>query len=233
MVANAAIGLRLAEGLRDKLAAHANLNHRSLNGEITARLEASFRSEARVAQELFDAIALPRVVRMTSSSTSADRTRILNAARHLPIERAVFAAKANDLNKAVLVLILETPRVTFLLDGSWINMARSPREAEVQEIFQGLDRLGVLDNAEYCTHLVDDTSELPPEQALERIAKTGHLAPLSNLADFLRVLAQHEFFDPADYRATAAEGRRHPPGRSDIDKPDPAAKTEFTGGRAP
>jgi hypothetical protein len=223
------IGLRVSEGLRDKLATQANLNHRSLNGEITARLEASFRSEARVAQELFDAIALPRVVRMTSSNTNADKTRILNAARHLPIERAVFAAKANDLNKAVLVLILETPRVTFLLDGSWINMARSSREAEVQEIFQGLDRLGVLDNAEYCSHLVDDTSQLPPEQALEQIAKTGHLAPLRNLADYLRVLAQHEYFDPADYRATASEGR-HPPGRSDVS--DLAKKAERLGGQA-
>jgi hypothetical protein len=195
------IGLRLSEGLRDKLASHAAINKRSLNGEVAARLEASFRSEARVAQELFDLIALPRVARMASSSTSADVTRILSAARHLPIERAIFAAKANELNNAVLVLVLETPRVTFLLDGSWINMSRTPREREVQEVFRCFDRLGVLDNAEYCSKLVEDTTQLPPEQALEQIAKTGAVKPLKILADFLRVLAQHEHFDPETFRA--------------------------------
>lgn len=195
------IGLRIPESLRDKLASQASLNHRSLNSEITARLDASVTVDARVARELFDAIALPRVVRMRSSSTGADLMRILNVARHLPVQRLIFAAKPNDLNTAVLVLIIETPAVTFVLDETWLNMARRLREMEMRDLFQGLDRLGLLNDAEYCPDLVEDTAALSPEQAVERIAKTGRIQRLSNLADYLRVLAQHEHFDASSYRA--------------------------------
>jgi hypothetical protein len=197
------LGLRLPAPLRDKLSLRAELSNRSMNGEIVNRLEASFRSDTRVADDLFDCLDLPRIVRMKASSTSGDVTRILNVARHLVIQRTIFAAKANALNNAVLVLILESPRVTFVLDGSWINMAREHREKEVQAVFQGFDRLGLLDSADYCAQLVPETSGLPPDEALSAIAKAGHIKPLKNLADYLRVLAQHEYFDPANYRASA------------------------------
>lgn len=196
------IGLRIPESLRDKLASQASLNQRSLNSEITARLDASLSVDARVARELFDAIALPRVVRMKSSSTSADVMRILNVARHLPVQRLIFAAKPNELNTALLVLIIETPAATFVVDDTWLNMARRPREMEVQELFQGFDRLGLVNDAEYCPDLVEDTAALSPEEAVERIAKTGRIRRLSNPADYLRVLAQHEHFDVSNYRAT-------------------------------
>lgn len=121
-------------------------------------------------------------------------------AEQLGAESLLLGARADKLNNAVLVAILETPYVRCLMDSTLINMARDPRIGEVQQLFQHFDQLGLLDKACACTVLVPSTSTLPVEEAIETIARDGKPKPLE-LQSYLNLLAQRwEVQDTRPYR---------------------------------
>lgn len=103
----------------------------------------------------------------------------------------------------MLVAVIETPSVTLLMDCTWLNMARDPRIAEIEALFQRWDAMGLLDTARYCTKLVPETCNLAAEEALGVIVDEGKPAPL-DLPQFLKLLSHHGFFDLAKFRAPAA-----------------------------
>jgi len=191
----------MSDQMRRRLELSAVENHRSLSGEITARLDESVSGSAF--EELMTACRLPRFVRLPSSNTLADVRRICSIVQATEVDHVVLAAKADAMNAAVLVMTISTAERVFVVDDSMVNMARPPRETEVQDLMQTLDRRGVLENASYRAELVADTSGLSVEEAAASIAHSQEVAPLHDLADYLAVLSQHGIFDVEQFRAQA------------------------------
>ena len=199
MTDSSSIGIRLHESLKDKITKYAKRHSRSINAEIVYRLEESFRPIANIFDELFESLDGDKVLRMRSTSTQADVRRILNVVRHLGIDRIIFGARRDHLNNAVMVFIAQTPGVTLLLDHTDINMARNPREIEVQDVFRELDKLGYLSQIDFCSEYLPETSENTPAEAIKIIVTEGAIKKLSNLNDYLKLLSVHPHYDPNDY----------------------------------
>ncbi len=181
--------VRLPEPLRNRLAEQAARRDVSFNAEVVRRLQASFGPSASTVERAFEALNLPKAIRMNSSSTTADCMRLITVAEQLGAQSLLLGAKANDLNNAVLVAVIETPQALCVMDSTWINIARPPRQSEVEQLFQRFDSLGLLDHARACTVLVPDTSKLPAVEAAETIAREGKPERM-DVRRFLNLLAQ-------------------------------------------
>jgi len=193
------LGVRLPLTLKEKLALVADQNLRSLNGEVTYRLEESFRPTTKIIEAIFEAIDFEKIQRIRSSSTSTDVSRILTIIRNFDIERIILGARKDNLNNAALVMVVQTHNVTFLIDATDLNMARVPREAEIQEIFREIDRLGLLTTIDYCEKYIPETKQLLPNDALKTILTKGAIHKLSNIGDFLEILSLKGRFDVKKY----------------------------------
>ncbi|MDD3765453.1 MAG: Arc family DNA-binding protein [Nevskiales bacterium] len=196
MNATTSLGLRLPRALRDKLNASAGREGRSLNSEIIRRLEASLDQGQRFGAALASVELEQRVWRMRCGTTYDDLARVRLLLSTLPVEGLLLAAKANQLNNAVLVALIETPIVTVLIDRTSMNMARFPRMQEIGALMADLDIDGITPVTRYVNTLVPDTSGLPAEDAVSVLTRLVSM-PLDSVADYLRVLAQHEHIDHA------------------------------------
>ena len=194
------VSLRIPVNLRNRLTKEAKTSGRSLNAEVSKRLDSSLDACAEFMGDFFDDYSVPKYLRMRCSSTYGDTARIINTLRGIPVERVIFAAKSSDLNDAVLVLLMEANSNIFIVDQSNINMARDPRIAEVSELMRAFDSKGLLETAEYCPELVDDTSSFNTEKAVQHFLHIGPRTRLLDLSDYLRLLAQHEHFEPSEFR---------------------------------
>jgi hypothetical protein len=180
---------RLPDLLRKRLVESAAKKERSLNAEVVKRLQASFGPSPSTIEKVFEALKLPQAIRMETSSTTSDCLRLVTVIEQLGAQSLLLGARANALNNAVLVVVIETPHIYCVMDTSRINIARTSRESEVQQLFQRFDSLGLLESAMGCTVLVPDTSELTAAAAAETIAREGKPQRL-NLPGFLNLLAQ-------------------------------------------
>lgn len=191
----APLSVRVPVELRDRLGSLAAANQRSLSQEVVKRLtESVWPSGASPVQRVFEVLNLPKVLRIQSSSTNADAGAVMAVVTGMGIDRLTFAARPNELNGATMVLILESAHTTLLMDGTWINMAREPRMGEVAHLMRQLASLDLLRSARYFPHLVDDTTELDPAQALKRIFDHG--APLRfDLEEYLDLLSVHRCYE--------------------------------------
>ena len=197
------IGVRLPTWLRDRLAAvAATLPGRSMNSEITDRLAASLLPN-RGLLRLLEAIDLPKAVRIATPTTSAAVERILTACRELGADRVTVAARADDLNHAQLVVLVESSSLVAIADDTSLSMARGSRILDVEDLFRNLDGLGLLASARMLTQHVPDTRGLEPAEAIDVIAKASRGAPL-DLAQFLGALSGHGLFDEARFRVGSA-----------------------------
>jgi hypothetical protein len=84
-----------------------------------------------------------------------------------------------------------------------LNMARRPRIGEIEQLFQRLDLLGVLDSARYCTRLVPATDLLTPAEAVGVIVAEGQPAPLNLIKAYLDLLSGLGLYDLARFRSAA------------------------------
>ena len=194
------IDVRLPEQLRERLMV--TLQERrgqTLEQEIVRVLDgAVFGDTLEESLRVFD---LPKVVRVRSSSTHADMRQVKSIIRATLTERIVLAAREDDLNNAVLVMAIATEERVFVLDRSMLNLARRPREMEIQELFQALDGRRLLESALFHPELIEDTREMPAEQAADVILRGSGVRALSDLSEYLQVLSQHGIFEEAKFRA--------------------------------
>jgi hypothetical protein len=195
------VGFRLPAALRDQLQKLAAAENRSLNSLVVQTLStAAWPPKRTDLGDLLHALELPSVLRLCSQSTSSDVTRLLEVSRLLGVERLLLAARANDLNGAVLTAVLETSSIALIMDSTWINMARRPRMLEVEDLMKGWDAMGLLEGSRYCTQLVPETRSLPPADAVRAMVEYGEPADL-DLQRFLALLSGHGNFDVARFRA--------------------------------
>lgn len=193
------VGVRLPSSLKANLESEAKKFDRYLNTEIVTRLEGSFNRPDRVFDIIFDAIQMPKVVRIRSSSTSADTDRVITLLRNMGFEKVIVGARKDDMNNAVLVMLMQASSIILLIDEADMNMARRPREREVQDIFQEFDKQGILGNVEYCPSYLDDTRELAPEKAMLSILNKAPTMKLEKISSFLDLLSVHGCFDIGEY----------------------------------
>jgi hypothetical protein len=197
------IGLRLPTWLRDRLAAvAAALPGRSMNSEITDRLAASLQPN-RGLLRLLEAIDLPKTVRIATPTTSAAVDRILTACRELGADRVTVAARADDLNYAQLVVLVESSSLLAIADDTCLSMARGSRILDVEDLFRNLDGLGLLASARMFTEPVPHTHDMAPAAAIDAMVKTSRPVPL-DLGKFLDVLSGHGLFDESRFRVGSA-----------------------------
>ncbi|MCH2159846.1 MAG: Arc family DNA-binding protein [Oleiphilaceae bacterium] len=197
------ISIRVPEHLKNELAKSAKKSNKSVNAEISSRLEASFSPQRKRGNQVVDALQLNEVVRIRSTSTSADATRLINLCRELDVEKVVFGARNDVLNGMVMVVVLHTQYATFLLDSSKLNMAREPRIFEVQDIFRNLDEIGLLEVSHFLNSPLEETSHLPPDEALEKILLSGSVIRMKNLSDFLNILCEHQKFVEEEFKSNS------------------------------
>jgi hypothetical protein len=198
---NVNVGFRLPVTLRDQLQKLASVERRSLNSLVVQRLSLVAWPPRRTdLGDLLHALELPSVLRLRSQSTSSDVGRLLEVTRLLGAERLLLAARANDLNGAVLTVVLETSSSAVIMDSTWLNMAREPRLSEVEELIKAWDAMGLLDGSRYCTRLVPETAHLPPANAVQAIVEQGQPADL-DLQRFLELLSVHRLFEISRFRA--------------------------------
>jgi len=190
------LNVRLPATLRERLGVLAEANDRSLSSEAVARLSQSV--EGRAASALFEALELPSAVRLRSTSTSADLTRLLTVCTDLDADLVVLGARRDPLNGAVLVAVVRTPTVTCVMDQSSLNIARPPRALEVRDLFQRLDALDLLQWAHAWSDYVDDTSHLAPATAVDQLLKNSRSR--LELPAFLRLLGAGQTVDPNQFR---------------------------------
>lgn len=205
----APITVRIPTLLRQQLAWDASRASRSLNDEIVKRLRSSTLTRQPGCDAIFSALDFPRITRIRSTSSEADRQRLQLLSTHLGAEKLLLAARAHDRHNAVLVVVIWTTDLVLLMDGSALNMARKPRALEIQRLLEHFDDLGLLDQALASNELVPETEHLPPEDAYRVLAKESSTSTF-DLPRFLNLLAQDD--DVRDLTPYRDRGRVHPTG---------------------
>lgn len=199
------LSVRIPSRLRDRLEVLAKNHRRSLTAETVERLHlACSPGGSRTVQRALEALNLPGVVRLRSSSTSADVSNLLDVAEAFSVDRLTFAARACLRNGAALVMILESGHTTILLDRSEVNMARDQRAGEVAVLMQRFAAMGLLATARFIPQLVPTTAELEPADAVERLLEVSEVRPF-DLHTFLHLLSQHGLFDLARFAPASGD----------------------------
>jgi hypothetical protein len=193
------LSLRVPVALKERLEALAKKRDRSVSAEVVDRLQASvWPSRSPAALRALEALEMPRALRIRDSSTSGDVSNVLDLVDGLGVDQLTFAARACDLNRAVLVLILESPKLYALLDTSFLNLARQPRVNEVADLLSALDARGLLANANYLPALLEPHPRgvpLPePAVALEEIRAKGGVPRKFEQRAFLDLLSQGSLY---------------------------------------
>lgn len=186
-------GVRIPIQLKAQLAEHAELNGRSLNAEMAARLQASVdRRGSPGLRLLASRLEWPRVMRIRSGNTSEDVRALAELPHVMGADGLVLAARPDELNGAVLVVLIESPYAHLLLDSSYLNMARRPRISEVEDLFGRWKADHLIGHIQFCPDLVPDTRELPADEAAKVLIER---ATSTDLAGFLKTLSRHGHLD--------------------------------------
>jgi len=188
--------MRLPSALRERLGILADANDRSLNAEVVNRLAKS--AAGGHSRDLFEALDMPRALRLRSTSTSADLNRLLTVCTELEADLIVLGARRDELNGAVLVAVVRTPTITCVMDQSSLSVARPPRAQEMKALFQKLDALELLQWAHAWAGFVDDTSQMKPAAAVDHLLSVTRSR--LDLPAFLKLLGTGQDFNAEDFR---------------------------------
>lgn len=151
------------------------------------------------ASVLLEALNLPKVVRLESTSTTADVRRIRSLLKRDQLRRVVFAVRKDPLNGHCMVAYLEMDDVTVLIDTTMINHARRPREMEVQELFVKVDELNLSGDTYFIEDVVSATHDKTVDEAWQIISKLP-IKPFE-LKSYIELLATYDVdLDLADYK---------------------------------
>jgi hypothetical protein len=134
--------------------------------------------------DALEAAGLPKVMRIASASTYADVEKYIAIISGLKISRIILGVRKEELNGHALVLVAQARCSTFLMDTTSVHMQRLPRLREVENIFQNIQKLGLLAVAEYCQNCLPATSALPVQEALDEIIRHGKPVKSDAIVDF-------------------------------------------------
>lgn len=195
-------GLRLQPNLKARLEASAKENKRSLNAEISARLEESYgmhsysppeellsiaeRIQRRIhsrEMDVIDILDLGQVgdalrLRITGA-THDDADQILTCLAHFVSIRSVtLAVRDGEANFSALSVVIRTDKAALVADSTYLTAERGPRLSEIRDIIWSLDLKGLLGGAtRFRATRVEQTEKLPAHQAAKAIEE-GEVIPL-------------------------------------------------------
>lgn len=203
------ITLRIPKDLHSKLTDAADETSKSMNAEIIARLERSFRREPSsyapswAAEEIskrivdrdlrfIDTLELGKIgnvvrLRPRMSTHEAIDQLLVCLATLENITSVTLAVRDGYANHSALSVVIHSEKTTFVADSTPLTVERPPRESEVRDLIWALDIRGLLGGAtRFRIQRAPQTSDLPELQAAEAI-EGGELAPLGykTLPEFL------------------------------------------------
>ncbi len=123
------------------------------------------------ANALLGALSLPSIIRLESTSTTADIERICALLNRDQLRRIVFAVKDDRLNDRCMVAYFEMDEVIVLADQTTINHARRPREMEVQELFSHWKELNLSSITYFIPEITPDTHDQTIDEAWQVLSK--------------------------------------------------------------
>lgn len=205
------ITLRIPKDLHTKLSDAADETSKSMNAEIIARLERSFRrgpsgyAPSWAAEEIskrivdrdlrfIDTLELSKVgsvvrLRPRMSTYEALDQLLVCLATLENITAVTLAVRDGYANHSALTVVIHTEETTLVADSTPLTVERPPRESEVRDLIWALDIRGLLGGAtSFRTQRIPQTSGLPEQQAAEAI-EGGELTPLGykTLLEFLNL----------------------------------------------
>lgn len=144
-------------------------------------------------ESLLQCLVLPPVVRLRSTTTSADVSRLCTLfQRKKAVRRLLLGTRDDRNNGAVLIAVVEMADLTVLVDNTQINHARRARALEIRELFQCWDRCGLEDRTVMVPErLPHDGRDLPPEDAEAILAGLPNVVRF-DLAAYLQLLGAGE-----------------------------------------
>lgn len=189
--------LRMPVELRSVLESVAADKRRSLNAEIVARLEESFRggqfatwagnqiAERRISRDMtfadcFDWRKESNVIRLRHMGSTHDaHDQLLTVlASDERIESVTLAVRDGVANLSALSVVMRTPELIYLADTTYLTAERLPRESEIRDLVWALDIRGLLGDAvEFRTTHVAQTAGMAPAKAVAAIEE-GDKLPL-------------------------------------------------------
>ncbi len=181
------VSLRISSSLSDRLKEESTSKGISFNSEVLKRLEGSFRNNER-ARELLNLVELDtKFFRVKPSSTYYEKEKILKILESIDVDRIILAARKDDLNGAILVMIIHTNFASFVIDSFTLSMARKPRVYEVEEILELIKSSGLILLTEYCRTYVKDTRDFPIEEAISHIMDSSPTL-ITNMNQYVSML---------------------------------------------
>lgn len=102
-----------------------------------------------------------------------------------PINKIGFYVRDGRFNNGALTIVLYSEESIYIADGTPLTVERPPREREVYDLLADLDFKGLLDVAEFAVTRIDQTKDLPVEQALEELEQYETKPVRSNIYEFL------------------------------------------------
>lgn len=129
-------------------------------------------------------VDLPDVMRISPQSTYADVEKFIAIISSFRVKRIILGLREEETNDHALVFVAQTQWATFLMDGTKIHMQRLPRMREVEQIFQYIERLGLLPIVEYCRLSLPATAAMPASEALDAIIRYGQPIQFGSVRSF-------------------------------------------------
>lgn len=185
-------GLRLQPDLKTQLEAAAEKNKRSLNAEISARLEESLTPPAALLTSVFKILDLEgnNYFRLRSPhSTYEARDQLLTCLDSLkPIESVLLVVRDGDANHSALSVVINAQDFGLLADKTLMTAERPPRESEVRSLVQKLNKKNLLNGqTQFRTkRMTEQTKDLSAKDAVLIIEDGPYKAlTLETLQEFL------------------------------------------------
>lgn len=190
------ITLRIPKELHAVLAHCADQTSKSMNAEIIARLEESFRGGPfatwegnKIAERIIsrgttfaDCLdwGAEKVIRLkhTGSTYDAHDQLLMVLATLENITSVTLAVRDGYANLSALSIVIRTETHTYLADTTALTTERPPRESEVRDVVWALDVRGLLGGAvQFRTDHVKQTDSLAPAKAVA-VIEEGDKLPL-------------------------------------------------------
>jgi len=182
------VALRLPTALANQLKSQAALHNVSVNAEIGKRLFQSVNMNEFVA-DMFSRINLTvNVFRIEPRSTTYDLASLKMFFETHNIDKIILGSREDNINNAVLIVIIHTNYATFILDDTSLNMARPPRSSEIEDLLTTLDEDGLMPIVEYIEKPVEDTRDYEASVALDMLIDHGskRLIDLNSIRKILK-----------------------------------------------
>lgn len=178
-------GNGLAKQLQDSLLKQQRLidAHRTM----TEQMQFMADKYSSLVRHVLPAICESEVVRLQRTFTTyGDKDRLIAFFKAIPdISRILVAVRDGHSNYSAMTFVIYNESHIFIADAIPMTVERLPREAEVLELFEELDRVGLLDVTECILSRVEQTKDLIPEKAVNTLENNDSRPIRGNIYEFL------------------------------------------------